>query len=153
MNTKYTWGIIIAIIVVAGGSFYGGMAYAQSVRQATRTGNPNAQFMAAGGGIGGTRTAFRSAGATAGEIIAKDATSVTVKMQDGSTKIILTPSGTEVMKSVAGTAADLSLGTNVSVIGTANSDGSVTAQNVQIRPQGTRLPSQGVSSPGMNPGQ
>lgn len=143
MNTKYIWGVIVALIVVAGGSFYGGMTYAQNTRQAARNASfSGGQFMTTAGGAGGMRTTFRGAGATTGEIIAKDATSVTVKMQDGSTKIILVPSGAEVMKSVAGTSADLSIGTNVSVIGTANSDGSVTAQTVQIRPQAQRTPSQ-----------
>lgn len=73
---------------------------------------------------------------TAGEILSNDGTSITIKMADGSTKIVLVSPSTQVMKMAAGSLSDLSTGTNVSVVGSANSDGSVTATSVQIRPAG-----------------
>ena len=57
-------------------------------------------------------------------------------MQDGSTKIVLVGSSIEITKSAAGSVEDLATGINVTVVGTANSDGSVTAESVQIRPAG-----------------
>lgn len=125
-----------AIILLAGG-FYGGMAYAKSSTP-TRSGiSPmNGQFRNGGvGGVGGIRT---GAGFTAGEIISRDATSITIKMQDGSTKIILIGSGSQVMKTTNGSAQDLTMGTGVSVTGSANADGSITAQSIQIRPTGAQ---------------
>ncbi|MDE2079471.1 MAG: hypothetical protein KGI73_03730 [Patescibacteria group bacterium] len=135
MQKKHiTWVVVIALIV-AGVSFYAGMAYGQNAAAAARSAAfANGQFP--GGGAAGTRT-FRmggAGGATAGTIIAKDANSITVKLSDGSTKIALVGPSTTVMKTVAGATSDLSVGTTVIVAGSANPDGSMTATNVQIRP-------------------
>jgi hypothetical protein len=78
--------------------------------------------------------------ATIGQVITKDATSVTVKMPDGSTKIVLISDSTVVSKTVTGTLADVAVGTNVAVSGPANADGSVTAANIQLRPATTTPP-------------
>ena len=59
--------------------------------------------------------------------MSKDAQSVTVKLSDGSTKIVFYSASTTVSKSATGTAADLTAGTGVIVTGTTNPDGSVTA--------------------------
>lgn len=130
MNTKIIGGVVAAV-VIAGGSFYGGMAYAQSKAPA-RGQFANAQLNGQFGDTRGTRTG--TGGFTSGEILSKDASSMTIKMQDGSTKIVLVSTSTQVMKTAAGTLTDLSAGTSVVVTGSANSDGSVTAQSVQIRP-------------------
>jgi hypothetical protein len=81
-------------------------------------------------------------GFTAGEVLTKDATSMTVKAPDGSSKIVLTASSTQVTTSAPGTLDDVVVGTNVLVTGPVNSDQSVTAQNIQIRPAGTTGPRQ-----------
>lgn len=134
--------MVIGAVVIAGGAFYGGMMYATSkspARGQFASGQSNGQF----GGPNGARGARGGMGGfTAGEILSKDATSITIKMQDGSTKIVLVSSSTQVMKSISGTLDDLSQGTNVVVMGSANSDGSVTAESVQIRP-GDPLPFSG----------
>lgn len=69
-----------------------------------------------------------------GEIISIDEKSITVKLQDGSSKIILFSEKTEIDKAINGTKEDLKVGEKVLVLGIENSDGSVTAQNIQINP-------------------
>jgi len=144
MNTRFVAAGIIGVMVIAGGAFWGGLTYAKGNAQ---RGPGSGQFTgAARGGIGGN--AQRSGGFTAGEIISNDGTSITIKMQDGSTKIVLVSDSTEVMKSASGALSDLAVGTSVTVSGTSNSDGSVTAQTVQIRPAGA--PPFGGSRAGQN---
>jgi hypothetical protein len=126
--------LVVAVIV----SFYAGTMYSKS--QTPARGQFGAQgMMGVNGqfpGQNGATRGVRGNGMVSGEILSKDATSITVKSQDGSSKIVLVSGSTQVAKSAAGTQADLVAGTNVTVIGTANADGSVTAQSVQIRPAG-----------------
>ncbi len=132
MKTKIIAAVVV--VVIAGAAFYGGTVYGKS---GSRAGGQfaNASFM--GGQFRTGAMGMRAGGGlTAGEIIAKDASSITIKMQDGSNKIIVLAPSTTVSKSVAGSSNDLTVGTTVTVTGSANSDGSVTAQMVQIRPAG-----------------
>lgn len=125
-------GIIIGLVVVVGVvAFFGGSAYGKS-KTASAQQARIAQF-GGRGGMGGMRGA-NGGGFTAGDIIAKDATSITIKMRDGSTKIVFYSDTTEVGKMVSGTAADLAVGKTVTVMGKANADGSITAQSLQLRP-------------------
>lgn len=140
-NTVAWYGAIVAV-VVGSGAFYGGMKYAQG-----RGGRGNftkltpeqrQQFMAnAGAGFRGGAGQVRAGmgdGFTAGEIISKDDKSITIKMPDGGSKIVFYSDTTEVGKSVSGTFIDLKVGETVTTSGTANFDGSITAQSIQIRP-------------------
>lgn len=147
MNPKIL-GIIALVVIVAGGVFYGGMTFAQmsrggsgggnfvnlspEERQARFAGSGNPMGMRAQGGMGG--------GFTTGEVISKDETSITIKMQDGSTKIVLVGSSAQITKSAIGSVDDLVVGIQVTITGSANSDGSLTAQSVQIRPAGAMPP-------------
>ncbi len=136
MNSKII-GSVVIVLIIAGGSFYGGMAYAKNNSTVSfRSGSSNGQLTAGLGNRTGGSFGRTNGGFVAGEILSKDATSITVKMQDGSTKIVLVSKSTQVQKSISGTLEDLSIGTNVTVTGSANNDGSVTAQSVQIRPAG-----------------
>ncbi len=70
--------------------------------------------------------------AVRGEIVSADDKSVTVKLMDGSSKIVLFGQATTFGKSAVATKADLKTGETVMVFGKDNTDGSVTAQAVQI---------------------
>lgn len=134
MNKQMIIGGLVALAIVGGGAFYGGMTYAKSQVPARGQFTGNGQFP---GGPGGGARAGANGGFTAGEIIAKDESGITIKMQDGSTKIVLVGSGAQVMKSTTGSLDDLAIGTQVTITGSANSDGSVTAESIQIRPAGS----------------
>jgi hypothetical protein len=123
---------IMALIVASGLSFYGGMKYNQKQFTTERTAN-RAQF---GGGGNGARGLRGGAGGSfaAGEVIAKDDKSITIKLRDGGSKIVFLSGSTEVMKSSQGSAQDILVGAQINANGTTNTDGSVTAQMIQIRP-------------------
>ena len=123
----------VLVIVAIGTGFFGGMKYAQYQRTQAR-GNGNRQFPA--GMTGGQAQGRNGIGRpVTGEVISIDDTSITVKTQDGGSKIIMLSTTTTYSKSTAGTVQDVVVGGQVAVIGTENSDKSMTAQNVQINPQ------------------
>lgn len=131
MNKKTL--IIGAIIIIAAlaGSFYGGMSYGKSSGPAAGKQNfMNNGQMPRGGGFQN-----KNGNLTAGEIILKDDKSITVKLRDGGSKIIFYSSSSEIGKFTDGTIDDLKIGKNVIVNGKTNSDGSITAQSIQIRPK------------------
>ncbi len=128
-------GAVVGAVVIAGGSFYGGIAYGKSTTPARGSG----QYAGGVGGAAGGMRRTANGGFVAGKVIASDSTGITVQTQDGSTKIILVAPSTQVMKSTAGSSSDLTNGISVVVTGTANADGSIAAQNIQIRPAGSTL--------------
>lgn len=84
--------IVVAFIVVAGGSFYGGTKYAQSQTPqktgAAGTAFRNGRTMATGtAGIGRTNGGA-AANFANGDIIAKDDKSITVKLQTGRSRLL-----------------------------------------------------------------
>ncbi len=146
--------IIIAVaIIVGGGAFYGGMKYAESKSPRGRLSQADFQNLQnlsleereqrlqqlganAGGFRGGSGRGQRSgSGSVAGEIISKDDKSITVKLRDGGSKIVFFSDSTEVLKSASGNINDLEINKNVSINGDANSDGSINAKTIQLRPQ------------------
>jgi len=128
---------IIAVVVVGAFLFYGGMQYGKVGIQT----QPKSQFLRGEGMMGGgtTNGSFRggvgrgSAGMISGEILSKDATSITVKLSDGGSKNIFFASSTKVLKTAEGTMNDILVGTQVFGQGTVNPDGSINAQSIQIR--------------------
>lgn len=143
MDKKIISSFIVGAIAIGGaGGFFAGMKYAQAKSPVSQRGfvaglqnlSPQErQQRLAQGGIGrGGRGA--GGGAASGEIISKDSQSLTIKLPDGGSKIVLFSSSTAVGTMSAGSASDLQTGKDVFVTGTANSDGSISAQNIQIRP-------------------
>jgi hypothetical protein len=135
--------IIIAVIIVGAVSFYGGMLYRKSKGSANNfpeTGNVMFRGNTDRGNFqGGPGNGRNTANATAGEIIAKDDSSITVKLFDGGSKIIFFSASTDITKTADGDANDLEVGKTVMASGTANSDGSITATTIQLRP-GMQVP-------------
>ena len=123
--------IVIAVIVGVVG-FVGGMQYQKHTTSSTvaaRTG-----VFAGRGGRAGGFGAGSGAGFTSGQILAKDAQSVTVQLQSGGSKIIFLSASTTVMKASVGTVDDLTVGETITATGSTNTDGSITAQSIQLRP-------------------
>jgi len=129
---------IIAVIITA--VLFGGAGYVLGKRGATPQ-NPQefARGMQAGFGQNGSGRMIRPGGITgggmlSGEILSKDATSFTLKLRDGGSRIVFYAPSTGVMRTASGTMEDILVGTQVSVIGTQNSDGSMVATTLQVRP-------------------
>lgn len=118
----------ILVILVGAGAFFAGTKYQQRTGSTGRFGNlqgtRNGNFGQRGQGLRPVN----------GEVISLDNKSITVKMQDGSSKIVLLTDKTAISTSSAGSRSDLKSGEKVAVFGTENSDGSVTAQSVQLNP-------------------
>ena len=90
------------------------------------------------GGQTGTAGRMRG-GLINGEVLAKDDNSVTVKLNDGGSKIVYFASSTAISKMTDGSQVDIVVGKNVMISGTTNSDNSVTAQTISIRPDNLPL--------------
>lgn len=123
---------IVLVIVVAFGGFFAGMKYQQKKQPTFGRQFGNALGSRMGGQLqNGNRLGFRP---VAGEIIESDENSIIVKLQDGSSKIVLLSEKTEINKTNPAAQDELKVGEKVSVFGTENSDGSVTASNIQLNP-------------------
>jgi len=149
-NTAIIGAVLVAIVFFGAG--YGVAHFTQAATPARSGGNFGAM------GTNGARTrgaaAFAGGGAVSGELLKKDGTSMSVKTRDGSTRLILLTPSTQATKMVTGTMDDIPVGSTVMVSGTANSDGSVTAQMVQLRPQmpaGAEGPPGAVTPPAGTP--
>lgn len=119
----------ITAVVFSGVGFFGGMKYQQTKTPQFNRGQ-QVRNRAQGGMVNGT-------------ILAVDSTSMTVKLPDNSSKIVILGSTTTYAKSTDGSQTDLKIGDRVNAFGTTNTDGSVTAQSVQIDNRQIGNPPQG----------
>lgn len=127
---------LIAALVGGGIGAFGGIKYQQSQLGGQNSGNfagrPNGPGRQAGQNGQGR---FGNGGRpVAGEIVSLDDKSLTVKLPDGSSKLVLLPDSVTISKTDTAAKTDLKIGERVGVFGTDNSDGSVTAQNIQLNP-------------------
>ncbi|HET8575221.1 MAG TPA: hypothetical protein VFM02_03580 [Candidatus Paceibacterota bacterium] len=137
---KYKIWVVVLAVVVGGGLFYGGTVYGKSggavassrsrFQQFSRGQFASSSAMGNFGGRGG-------GGMVAGQVLSSDSQGVTVKLPTGGTKLVFVSTSTKVSKTVDAAPSDLATGTNIVVQGTSNSDGSVTASTVEIRPAGS----------------
>lgn len=72
---------------------------------------------------------------TNGEVLSKDEFSITVKNRNGGSRIVLFSSSTTILKLTEGIIDDIKMGDNITVTGKINTDGSITAESIQIRDQ------------------
>lgn len=127
---------IILILVGLGVGFFGGYQY-RNFRLRQTVGNfagPNGTFQRFTGRNGGNGMGMMRNGVF-GSILSIDNNSITVKLADGSSKIVLFSTSTTYANTASATQSDLKVGDNVAVVGAVNSDGSVTATNIQINPE------------------
>lgn len=111
---------VVALVIGAGAGFFGGMQYQKMQTPARGQSTFNNTARRTGGG------------AVRGQVLSVDNNTMTVKLPDGSSKIVILSGSTTINKATQATTADITTGAEVTVFGTTNSDGSVTAQNVQI---------------------
>ena len=114
---------LIALVIGAGGGYYAGKSASPAAPSGT-TAMRGSGFARGGNGNG----------VLAGTVAKQDASSVTLDLRDGSSRVVLITPATAVLKSVAGSMSDLSTGANIIVTGKTNSDGSVSASQIQLRP-------------------
>ena len=141
-----TAGVVCAV-VFGGAGLYIGMKVAPGAL-ATKGQFPQGMGAASFAERTGGRAGSEGPNAVFGTILSKDANSITVEIgEPGATstngastgsRIVLFDSTTDIMKTVAGSASDLSVGESVSVAGTPNADGSVTAKSIQLRSEARR---------------
>ncbi|MEK7625323.1 MAG: hypothetical protein AAB467_03165 [Patescibacteria group bacterium] len=127
---------IVAVLLI-GGSFYGGMNYGKSSVAVMSTLN-RSNFQGGNGGVRGTRVGANGGGAS-GEIVSMSNSIITLKLRDGSSKLVIFSSSTPV-REVTTSDVDpeqLQVGKSISVLGAANSDGSITAESIQLRTSST----------------
>ena len=129
---NYIITVVIAVILIIG-AYFMGASHATKARTAMR--GQYGAGMAGGAARAGGMT--RGAGFITGSVLSIDSSSITLKEADGSTKIVLYSGSTQVMNTTAGTISDVAVGSQVSVQGTTNTDGSTTASTISIRPAGS----------------
>lgn len=140
--SRNIWITLVVAIVFAGGGFWAGISYAQSKSPARGQFAGGAAAFA--GRVGGGGTGGRSfGGATMGTIISSGNGSFTIELPNATTtgattgtKIVLFDSSTQIQEMQNVSSSNLTEGKNVLITGTQNSDGSITATNIQIRPEG-----------------
>lgn len=120
--------LIILGLVIASGAFGGGIFVGKKTASTKRNIGQGLQQQ---GQQRQMRGGFRPVN---GEIISADEKSVTLKLTDGSSKIILLSEKTQINKAQSATVKDLTTGEKVMIMGQENSDGSISAANVQINP-------------------
>jgi len=140
MNNIKPLYLVIAALLVGGIGFYAGVQF--QLTKSTTYGGPmmgnQRNFGQAPGNTNGMMNGQRANGTRgpiAGEIISMDATSITVKLPDGSSKIVVISATTPVSTSADAKITDLKSGDKIGVFGITNTDGSVTAQTIELNPR------------------
>lgn len=163
MKRSSVIALLVAVAVIGGAiGFFGGMSYGKnnpspqaamntladlSAEERSQLGGAGFPGGAPGEGAGAAAGA-RGGGFTSGSIVDNDGSTITIKLADGSTKYVLYSDSTTVSKTDTGSSADLVTGEEVTVVGTTNSDGSITAARIQLGTPAGGPPDMGRAAPG-----
>lgn len=130
---KNIFVVSLVVVAVGGAAFFCGMKYQESKSASAFPTARNFQGMPGGATAGnGTRANRNDGGMIAGEITAVDGDSITVKTAAGGSKIVFFSEKTAIGNFTAVQAVDLAIGQSVTAAGTAGTDGSIVASNIQI---------------------
>lgn len=133
-NTKITKIILASILLIVGF----GIGFMAGKTSSVNKGVD--RFGSRDAGMGNRNMRMGNGGAMSGgnmimgQITSKDTNSITVKMRDESSKIVLFSSSTIVSKISSTTVDMLIVGNSVMIQGQQNPDGSISAKNIDIRP-------------------
>jgi uncharacterized protein YneF (UPF0154 family) len=125
--------ILIALIIVGAGGFFGGMKYGESQALKNLTPEKIREIFQQTRGQFQTQRQRIGQGFILGEVISKDEKSLTIKLPDGSTRIVFLSESAQILKSVQGNIQDIEIGKQVIVSGEQTTEGSLTAKTIQIR--------------------
>ncbi|HNW71421.1 MAG TPA: hypothetical protein PKZ36_01055 [Candidatus Paceibacterota bacterium] len=148
MKNKKTIYLIAGFIILAVVSFYAG-----SKLSGSNNNGPQGQAGASFGPGGQNPNTMEQKnqngnGMINGTVMAKDENSITVQLKSptqsndtgkntdssgSGSKIIFYTGTTTVSKTIDGAISDIEVGKNVNIIGTTNTDGSISAQNISIK--------------------
>jgi hypothetical protein len=146
MNNKFS--LVLGTILI-GGAFYGGMIFGKNqpvssvknpennTEQTANKVNPQAQKIQT------------NIGNTYGVIVSSTTSTVTIKLNDGTTKSVLFDSFTQIRSTIEVGSQELNIGKAVVVGGRTNEDGSISALNIELKtaPPLIPLPGQPVRQP------
>jgi hypothetical protein len=140
---------IIVAVIVGGAAFFGGMQYQKSQRGNFEMNSFRGPFTGTNQKMGtGTQRSAVGLRPVGGEIVSIDNNTITVKTQDGSSKIVIYSTSTKVNKTTEGSKSDLKVGETIMAIGS-ESSGAITAQSISV---GNKV-IQGGMPGGVQPGQ
>jgi hypothetical protein len=121
--------LVIAIVALGGGFFWGKASGAASHTAGFAGAYSSSTRRTAGGAAGG--------GLVTGAIAVIDSSSITLQLANGNSEVVFYSTSTPVSEPTTVSVNTLKVGTTIMVGGTSNSDGSLTAQTIQVRPAGT----------------
>jgi len=125
---KYTVHIVWVVVVII--AFIGGIYYGKTtVPSVASRGNFAGLTSSTRGSFAG-RTGAAGGGAVIGQVTAVDANSITVQLANGNSEVVLYSSSTPVTEPTKVSPSILATGMTITVGGTQNSDGSLTAQTI-----------------------
>ncbi len=140
--TQIILGVVV-LVIVAAGSFYGGMLYGQGQAQSSRSssgrfaGGPTGGYNSGQGqGQGQGQRGFGQGGGIFGQISEIGDGYMVVTDNNGKQSKVQVTDTTLIEKNASVKLTDLSKGETVMVSGSQGSDGTITARNVQVAPAG-----------------